>query len=96
MLFRFHHLHVQREALFKTSKTREFPWWLSSVGLIPGIIQWVKDLALLCACVGPRRGLDPALLWLWRRPAAVAPVQPLTWEVPYAASAALKTKNKIQ
>ena len=34
--------------------------------------------------VGYRRGLDPELLWLWHRPAAVAPIRPLAWELPYA------------
>ena len=38
--------------------------------------------------VGRRRGSDPALLWLWRRPVATAPIQPLAWEPPYAAGAA--------
>jgi len=38
--------------------------------------------------VGCRRGSDPALLWLWRRPVATAPIQPLAWEPPYAARAA--------
>ena len=38
--------------------------------------------------VGCRRGSDPALLWLWRRPVATAPIQPLAWEPPYAAEAA--------
>mgnify|MGYP001375972963 CR=1 FL=1 len=33
-------------------------------------------------------------LWLWGRPAAVAPIRPLTWELPYAVSAALKSKKK--
>ena len=38
---------------------------------------------------------DLALLWLWCRPAAGAPVQPLAWELPYAAGVALKqNKNK--
>jgi len=52
--------------------------------------------------VGCRRGSDPALLWLWRRPVATAPIQPLAWEPPYAAGAAqeiattttTKTKKK--
>ena len=44
-------------------------------GLIPGLAQWVKNLALLW---------DPELLWLWRRPAAVALIPPLEWEFPYA------------
>jgi len=35
-----------------------------------------------------RRGSDPVLLWLWRRPVATAPTQPLAWEPPYAAGAA--------
>ena len=40
--------------------------------------------------VGCRRGSDPALLWLWRRPVATAPIGPLAWEPPYAAGAALE------
>ena len=47
-------------------------------GSIPGLAQWVKDLALL---------------WLWCRLAAIAPIQLLAWELPYAVSADLKTKN---
>ena len=38
--------------------------------------------------VGRRRGSDPALLWLWHRPVATAPIQPLAWEHSYAAGAA--------
>ena len=51
-------------------------------GSIPGLAHWVKD---------------PALLWLWCRPAAAAPIRPLAWEPPYAMGAALKrqkTKKK--
>ena len=44
--------------------------------------------------VGRRCGLDPALLWLWHRPAATALIQPLAWEPPYAADAALKGQKK--
>ena len=59
-------------------------------GLIPGLAQWVKDLALyecrsqtrLASCVAV------AMVWL----AAVAPIQPLAWELPYAAGVALKSK----
>ena len=39
--------------------------------------------------VGHRQSLDPALL-LWCRQAAIALIQPLAWELPYAAGAALK------
>ena len=38
--------------------------------------------------VGRRHGSDPELLWLWRRPVATAPIQPLAWEPPYAVGAA--------
>ena len=38
--------------------------------------------------VGCRLGSDPTLLWLWRRPVATAPIQPLAWEPPYATGAA--------
>ena len=34
------------------------------------------------------------MLWLWHRLAAVAPIQPLAWEIPYAEGAALKKKKK--
>ena len=36
--------------------------------------------------VGHRGGSDPMLLWLWlwRRLAAEALIQPLAWEIPYA------------
>ena len=42
-------------------------------GSIPALAQWVNE---------------PALLWLWCRPAAAAPIRPLAWEPPYAAGAA--------
>ena len=48
-------------------------------GWIPGLAQWVKD---------------PALLWLWCRPAAAALVRPLAWELPYTSGVALKKKSK--
>ena len=44
--------------------------------------------------VGHRRGLDLALLWLWCKPAATAPVRLLAWEPPYAQGATLKKKKK--
>ena len=45
--------------------------------------------------IGRRSGSDLALLWLWRRPAAKAPIRPQAWEPPYATGAVLKeTKNK--
>ena len=44
--------------------------------------------------VGLRWGLDSSQLWLWHRQAAVALIQPLVWEPPYATSTALKSKKK--
>ena len=49
------------------------------VGSIPGLAQWVGD---------------PALLWLWRRPAAIAPIGPLAWEPPYARVQPYRAKKK--
>ena len=49
--------------------------------------------------VGCRRGLDPTLLWLWCRLAAIALTRPLAWELPYAKGAALekaKRQNKTK
>jgi len=36
-----------------------------------------------------------ALLWLWCRLAATAPIQPLAWEPPYAVDAALKDNEEF-
>ena len=44
--------------------------------------------------IGCRLGSDPALLWLWHRPAAAAPIRPLAWEPPYAAGVALEKAKK--
>ena len=41
--------------------------------------------------VGCRHGSDPELLWLYRRLAALALIQPLAWELPYVTGMALKT-----
>ena len=38
--------------------------------------------------------MDPALLWLWHRLAAVALIQPLAWKLPHAAGATRKRKKK--
>ena len=64
---------------FKNKPLRQFPSGctaetnLTSVHedaiLIPGLTQCFRDLALLI---------------LWGRSAAVAPIQPLAWERPYA------------
>ena len=45
--------------------------------------------------IGCRCSLDLALLWLWRRLAAAAPIQPLAWELPYATGVALKKAKKL-
>ena len=46
-----------------------------------------SSVALSCG-VGRRGSADPALLWLWCRPVATAPIRALAWEPPYAAGAA--------
>ena len=48
-------------------------------GLILGLAQWVKDLALQ---------------WLWRRPVATDLTGPLAWEPPRATGAAIKKDKK--
>ena len=44
--------------------------------------------------VGRRRGSDPALLWLWCRPAATALIRLLAWKLPCAVDAALELQKK--
>ena len=41
-------------------------------GLILGLTQWAVSCGL-----GHRRGSDLTMLWLWCRPADIAPIQPL-------------------
>ena len=48
-----------------------------------------------------RHSSDLALLWLWCKPAATAPIRPLAWEPSHAVCAALKRqktkiKNKVK
>jgi len=64
------------------------------VGLIPGLTQWVKDLVASICGIGNRCGSDPVLLWLCHRPAAIALIQPLAWELPYAVGATLKKSKQ--
>ena len=44
--------------------------------------------------VGRRCSSDPMWPWLWHRPAATAPIQPLPWEPLFAAGMALKRPKK--
>ena len=44
--------------------------------------------------VGHRQGSDPTLLWLWRSPAATAPIRPLAWVPPHAEGAALEMAKR--
>ena len=67
------------------------------VGSIPGLAQWVKDLALaVSSIVGHRYSLDPTSLWLRCRLAATTPIRLLAWEPPYAAGAAVEKTKKIK
>ena len=44
-------------------------------GSISGLAQWVEVSGVAMSCnTGRRRGSDPLLLWLWRRPAVAAPI----------------------
>ena len=65
------------------------------MGSIPGLAQWVGNPGVAVSCgVDCRLGLDPMLLWLCRRPADVAPIQSLAWELPCVSGAVLQSKTK--
>ena len=71
-----------------TNPTRSMRTQVQSLASLSGC--WIQVLD----CVASHRcGSDPKLLWLWSRPAPVAPIWPLTWDLPYAAGAALKRQN---
>ena len=63
-------------------------------GSTPGLAQWIGDPTLPWVVVGRRCSLDPALLWLWHWPAAVALIWPLAWELPYVVPATIKKRKK--
>ena len=46
--------------------------------------------------VGRRCSSDLMLLWLWCRPAAVAPIGSLAWEPPYASTGAALKRQKVK
>ena len=54
-----------------------------------------SGIAVSCG-VGHRRGLDPALLWLWCRLVAIAQIGPLAWEPPYAMGVAQEKGKKTK
>ena len=60
----------------------------------PHQVDWGSGVVMNCG-IGHRGSSDLALLWLWCRPAAVAPFRPLAWELPHAVGAAPKSKKKI-
>ena len=67
------------------------------VDSIPGSTQRVGIWSCYELWYRSKTRLRSALLWLSYRPAAVAPIQPLAWELPYAMGTALKSrKKKIQ
>ena len=64
------------------------------MGSIPGLASLSElriQVAMSCG-VSHRNDLDPLLLWLWHRLAAIGVNGPLAWEQPYAVGAALKNK----
>ena len=67
--------------------------WLTNLTSIREDAGSIPGIAVSCG-IGHRGSSDPALLWLWCRPAATALIQPLACEPPYAAGAALKRKKK--
>ena len=77
--------------------------WLSGPQTqLASMRTWVRSLASLSglriwSChelgIGHRHSSNPLLLWLWRRLVATVLIEPLAWEPPFAAGAALKEKK---
>ena len=55
-----------------------------------------RSSAAVSCGVGRRHGWDLALLWMWCRPVATVPIQPLSWESPYAMGEGLKGPKKTK
>ena len=82
---------------------KDFLLWLSwlrtkhclceDTGSIPGLAPWVKNPVAESYGIDRRCSLD---LWLWHKPAAADPIQPLAWELLYASRCSIKKKKKSQ
>ena len=91
-------------ALFLGESTQEQKWALgwgeagSASGAFHGsLLDWTASgHPGLHGSAPPRRSSDPALLWLWCRLAAVAPSQPLAWELPNATGTILEKQKTKQ
>ena len=81
-------------AQWLTNPTRNHEVAVRSLPLLIGLtIRRCRELwCRLQTRLGSRVAV--ALLWLWRRPVATAPIQPLAWEPPYAAGAAQEMPKK--
>ena len=89
---------------FFNFKIRKFPFWLSSNELQypwgcrfdpwPPSLSLGSGVAMSCR-VDHRRGSDPTFLWRWYGLAAVAPIRPLAWELPYATGCGPKKKRSF-
>ena len=55
---------------------------------VPIVAQWVKDQHCLCEHTGSIPGLTP---WI----KAIALIQPLAWEIPYATGMAVERKTNV-
>ena len=63
-------------------------------GSIPGLAQWGQGSGVAASCgAGRKCRSDPLLLWQWCWLAAVTPIQPVAWELPYAMGTVLKRKK---
>ena len=65
-------------------------------GLIPASLSGLRMWHCRKLRHSHRHSSDLILLWLWCRPTAAAPIQPLAWELPYAIGAALKRKKNLK
>ena len=64
--------------------------WVRSLASLNGL--WIRCFRKLR--LGCRWGSDLTVLWLWHRAATVAPIQPLGWELLYAAGMVRKEKKR--
>ena len=71
----------------------QFPLWLSGWRTWHRVDEDAGSILASLSGLKIQHCSDVAQIWLWHRPAAVAPIQPLAWELTYAAGSALKRKK---
>ena len=100
----FNKKFIKNKEQKKQPQAQDFLLWLYGLRIrCVSLRIWVQSLISFIGLriqhchshgIGQRSDSDLVFLWLWLRSAAVGPIRPLAWELPYATGEAVKRKKK--